>query len=689
MTAVAPHRATRYEVWDDYPAAGGARVDFLPRAEVVRCATPASTDTMARAALEVVPSARAIAALAPGRVLRLPAWAPDGTPAGVEYYRLLSDELTLAAGAQALRATAESPLLDWGAAGRMRTVAASGIASFVFTGTYTPAEALALGLGWLAARGRGYWVAGTIDRTDRKLVTIDGQTALELLRQIERLWDLEAAIAIAADESTIAVHLRDRVAAGGAVPTLRYGAGGALLSVTRLRDATEQATAVLPLGADGATIGLVPWRVTAAETVTNWVDLVDRNGRPGPIQIDGQLVGASLQRMDGTRVAIVDSQQGNGLTSRVRVTDATGFSATSNAGWGDDVEFRADAGGTRLVVLEDPTVAAADRVEVPLPRTDLDVARNYVPNARGQQYTTTSDPPNGWACVGDPTTGGRPADQPGITGGTLPGTPPVGDGTGWRVWIGYDLNGIDSPGTFAIDPVGGDAMVSVSVWVYVDQDLSYTDGNNHTPSLRIQLVDADTGVWVTGAQADFPSATSSYAGRSWAMLGFQGFTLGATRRLRVRVTHGAGASGGFPTNPSIWSDRLPVYLAAVQITRTATAQPFLDASRAELLWQAGNAHLVGHRAPVTTPAATVDDRATRDPGRYGDQPLTPGGDVRLVATALGLDVRARVVGWTRERTAPGPVPLTLVALPDAAAAQLLGAASPQRPRTLTELLAGR
>jgi hypothetical protein len=639
-------------IWTTLQAQSGTLVDFVPPADVVGLELPDAVDLTGTGTLTLDVRSRLVAELAPLQVLEVVN--PDTT---VEEWRVLGTDVAGAAEMGVVRVTLVPPIVyDWTAPGRVRSAPLGGLATFDLSGLYTPAQALALALTWLAATGHGHWTAGTIDRTDIKRLTVRDVNPLELLHAIGETWGLEPE-PTRVSASSWTIGLRDKVGAAATVPVVRAsGAPGALASIRWTRDATTLANAVHAVGADGASIAHAAWPVT--DVSGNVISLQDLGGDAGPIQVAGQLVGAYLEKFNGTRTQITASDPNDRVTSLVTVADASTVSG------GQILEFRADASGTRLVALEDSAALAAGayRREVALERSDVDDVRNYVVNPRGA--TISGGQPVAWS-VG---TSGGPAST--LTRVSTPAGAPIGDdGTGqaWRWSGGYGLGPNASwcrlPVTPALDAASGDATFVGSVWV-----CATASGSGVVARLMYS-----GALPVTGT----PLAATTLASlplNQWVRIDTPPATLAIPQDLCIELVPAAGTN-------------VQVVVLAGQIARGIQYRSWAETPQGCVLWQAANAHLLRYRTPEDAFDATVIDRAALDPAAFGDVPLVKGGDVQFQHPEIGLvDQRARVLSILRDRWNGAPPTLSLTAAPDPALAALLGRAAPTRRRTLVDVL---
>jgi hypothetical protein len=347
----------RVELWDDLPAASGARVLFVSAGQsVLSVVTPDMLDFSQQAEITLVSSPALVAAL---QQHEQPIWRfvplnADGTAASdpVGHFRGRGWELALAAGQETLTATAVHPLLDWDVVGHCRTVATGGLTTTTLTGDYTPAQALQIALDRLTAASRAYWAAGTIDRSDVKTVAITAQTPLELLHAIEALWDLEAEYSVNVGETTHSVGLRSRIGAGALAPALRYEESGALLALTLRADATDLAHVVEPIGADGGTMARAGWSVEAIAPPI--IQIKDPSGGYGPAQINGQLDGLYIRDTANGRHQILATTVVDLYTTQIQLASVAAFAVSTPR---QHVEICADSSGTLLTSVADPRSA--------------------------------------------------------------------------------------------------------------------------------------------------------------------------------------------------------------------------------------------------------------------------------------------------------------------------------------------
>jgi hypothetical protein len=343
-------------------AQGGKRAKFIPDADLLAFETPDAVDLTGTGTLVVRANSVAAAELLADRVVEVEYWSAVGVVSRTEEWRILSRQLVdgVEAGTDGgvVTCTLAHPISDWPSAGRI-VAYPSGRPTWTHSGVYTPAEVLTLICDHLAARGQGHWVPGTCDRTDARELTIVDLDPAQARELAQTTWALEP-VPERTNASTWTIHLRTKRAASAKVPTLRVT--GALHRIDWTQDGTSLATAVLPIGAGGATCDLAGWTVasvTAGSGTTGTIGLVDGRGGSGPVQVDGQYVGAYLRKANGTLTQITATLRNDGLTSLVTVADRTNISAGSSTVCADVVEVRADAGGTRLPLVSDPAAWSA------------------------------------------------------------------------------------------------------------------------------------------------------------------------------------------------------------------------------------------------------------------------------------------------------------------------------------------
>lgn len=693
-------------------AQSGALVRRIPRDDLLVCETPDAVDLTGTGTLVVRASSPAAVALTAGCVIEIVDWASVGVVAAVEEWRVLARRIVGGVEAESdagvITYTLTHPILEWADAGQCVGYSSGGIPSWDLSGVYTPGDVLAIALAQLAAHGQGYWIAGTIDRTDAKSLKIQNLDPAQVRALIQSNWNLEASPR-RVDASTWALDLLTKRGSDAAVPTLR--ATGPLRRVDWTQDATPLATAVLPRGANGATIAYVAW--TVAGVAGSVVSLVDPKGGPGPVARDHWFEGAYLQKPDGTRTPVTATARNDGATSLVTVADATGLTAGDATTPPDVVEFRADAAGTRLVVLQDAAAVAASRYrEVPLDRSDLGAARNYAPNARGGQYASTSAAPAGYTMHG---TVAR------LAPGVGPAGCPIGDDALWQITpttaiLSAVLPVLETPATPAIDAVAGDALGSSLLVCYIGGALNPqvwtgtrtvvgTDQYGGTPvdapftgfgasfAYALERYDAGTSAWVVVAEGQ------TWSGNTWLQLKVEDGALTGTAPYRLRGFWIAGsavlADPAHPENALTNSGvaltvddvtAYPVTIAGALIARTGTLPAWLEGSEGTVLHDAAAVYLLQHLAPQDTLPATIADYAIENPARFGDVPLVVGGDAQLEAPAIGLSRRVRILAKRRNRLAPTPPTLDLAAAPDPAIAALVAYAAPTRKRDIIDIL---
>lgn len=425
----------------------------------------------------------------------------------------------------------------------------------------------------------------------------------------------------------------------------------------RLSSRADQASVVVPLGGvDGtggqATIARAAWQVTAINGGTNTLTVVDPLGGPGPVQLSGQATsiagswyvqvpstGALLEVLSATRVSALETD--------VELADVSDFAV-------DDVfEFRSTSSGTLMFLLVDPAaLTALGSKLVPIVQDNGRGERNLLANpwardwSGGSAYPTPSTPPTGWKNI------------PGAT--IFQDTDPLHarfSPNAIRVYAsaygGTIAAGIYSP-LAQIYPVAGADLFSVTV------SLEFITITN---DIRITIIDSTDALIHTSV---IPMTSLPAAGVHWDV-SIAGIDLSAAVG-GVRV----GVTGANVTNPGNGAN-VEFYLAAVQLTQTPSpADAYTEYSRANALWQYGNAYLAEFGDPPPDFEVSLVDLARIDPAGWAHVAIERGATARLIDDARGLDWDVRVIERTRNRLVPGDTRFTFSARSSSLAALSAG-----------------
>lgn len=256
------------------------------------------------------------------------------------------------------------------------------------------------GLTWLSL--------GAIDATDTiEIGTLDRATRASVLDAIESQTGLTARLRAVTSGGTLtgfAIDVVSNIAA--ATETVMLSVGAQATQLQRTRDALRAATVVSPFSVSGVPMEQTAWVVASTSgTAPAWVLLRDPvSGNPWPIQQDDQLVGAFVQRLDGTQWEIIDSRASD---SAVQVA-TLGTLAT-----GDEVTFVRSTSGSPVVELTSPAdlAGARGRLFGTVATRATSVRRNYVRTPTFSTWTTPSAPST-WTSVGGLVVGEYPRNTP-------------------------------------------------------------------------------------------------------------------------------------------------------------------------------------------------------------------------------------------------------------------------------------
>ena len=172
----------------------------------------------------------------------------------------------------------------------------------------------------LADDGLGWLSLGTVEYVDKIDVgTLSAIRRGGLLALIEKTTGYEVQLRRLGDDAGYAIDVLER--RGDALPTLLMETPATATAISRTRDLAQTATAVMPVGTDGKTLGEVDWTGgTVSGAGPFYIPLTDPAGGAAPIREDDQFAGAYLRLVDGSVLAVTGSRASD---SAVRV-DAVG-----------------------------------------------------------------------------------------------------------------------------------------------------------------------------------------------------------------------------------------------------------------------------------------------------------------------------------------------------------------------------
>lgn len=357
-----PRRALPWtlEAWTASAAAGGTRVAFIAVAggRAVRNVrlTRALESGRSQLTFTVAPEYHAHAALAPrARVLRLTRTVPTGpesTTTEVLEFRVTrrSRRVERTLGAYDVVATPLAELLL--ELDLFRETSRGGFATWRYSCTdRTPTEVLTDVRDRLHALGYTWIAVGTVAPTTPVSFTLDRtatpQTIVQALIDALAAKDVAAEFrcALASDLSAYRLELVTAIASElGALPLSSDGVGRTLVYD---EDELDQASTIIPFGAEGIDLRDFQCEVDAVDGGTGWVDLVAIGGFAAPlVAVADQLNGKRLFReLTGRSLAILDSRVSPPGVQLATADLASGLAA------GERVSFREsdDESGERIV----------------------------------------------------------------------------------------------------------------------------------------------------------------------------------------------------------------------------------------------------------------------------------------------------------------------------------------------------
>ena len=204
----------------------------------------------------------------------------------------------------------------------------------------------------LADDGLGWLSLGTVEYMDR--IDVGTMSAIRrggLLALIEKTTGYEVQLRRIGADAGYAIDVLER--RGADLPTLLMETPATATAISRTRDLAQAATAVMPVGTDGKTLGEVDWTGgTVSGTGPFYIPLTDPAGGAAPIREDDQFSGAYLRLADGTVLAVTGSRASD---SAVRV-DAVGSYVS-----GQRVMLCETTDGRPISVISSPSALADAR----------------------------------------------------------------------------------------------------------------------------------------------------------------------------------------------------------------------------------------------------------------------------------------------------------------------------------------
>ena len=378
------------EYWSDYAAAGGRALGAI--APVFACTMGVAVDGSDECRLEA--PAAVLSPVQRGHVIR-------GVDAlgVVREYRVRTRARTL--GAPTRTVTGLSPRDELARAGAI-TQTLGGITSVDVAGAYTPTQWLdTIILPFLAAKGLGYFVRGTMDYTGvvDLVAQANGYTPLSMLLAIQSALGGEIRVRRVGETQYAIDHV---VKIGAGAPVVPVGTARNLRELQETEDDEGIVSAITPLGltptgeALRATLGENAWTAgTPLGAGPYWVPLTDPGGGDPPIAFDNQFgtggQAAYLLLKDATTVPITGSRKSD---SAVQVASLTGITA------GDLVQLVADSAGNRLIELTNPDISPRNAKVADL---TLRGERNLARNGRFDSWVNANEATH-WAPGGSSST---------------------------------------------------------------------------------------------------------------------------------------------------------------------------------------------------------------------------------------------------------------------------------------------
>jgi hypothetical protein len=295
----------------------------------------------------------------------------------------------------------------------------------------------------------------------------------ELLALIERITGYEVALRRLEGDVGYVIDVVQR--RGDALETILLETPATATEITRARDLTRAATAVLPVGDDNKPMGEVDWIGGAAiGSGPWWIPLTDPDGGAAPIREDGQFAGAFLLLPDGSVLFITATRASD---SAVQVI-ALGTYATSQ----------------RVTLVENSTRRPVSLITSP---TALSDARGLVVakvTARGARQERTLNRNAGFE---------DGATHWSEVNGTGQGAPISRDELGLA--LSFAANGARAGGTSTATPLAVDGLVS-GAWIRRGDTILHQTASRDVTGT---VMSSSTGVLTLGVAAPgLPTALS-------------------------------------------------------------------------------------------------------------------------------------------------------------------------------------
>lgn len=482
----------------------------------------------------------------------------------------------------------------------------------------------------LTARGMSWVSRGTVDATERFDLSGQWASILEIVRAIAEPGRANAEWQLRRNADTgYYLDLVDQL--GSAAGTLRIRSRVNLLAHQRSRSVLEAVTRVFPRGSDAAvqrTMADHLWEVDSVVSGTV-LQLADIQGGAGPIAYDDQLNGLYIASREAATFAAVLITDSDAATQRVTVSSTAAFTA---GGWAR-LSVGSTANGQRLTSLTNPTAAAlpsaaglGDLAEF-LDRPEVRGDCNLVPNPWMREWTTPSNPPDGWTvALGTPATLTMTRETTIVrespytlrleTTGTTTlyaETPsiPVWAISGRRhfpaIWFYVDAvpAGVTSALVFDLYTAAGVKIAEIGRWVRNTGDL-------------------DGWLRVEGAVQDLSAVTGKV-------------------RIRVSVTTTTGGSA-----VSGWN----VILGPAMLAESEIPVEDIEYSGGTRLWQEANVRLLAASAAVRGQELRVADLEADDPDTFGSLLVTVGQSCELTDLVLLEATTQRVLEYRPDYLVP-------------------------------------
>lgn len=605
----------RLEIWTDYEAAGGTRVDVFPPNDVLKVIERTRLDGRDKLTLNVRRDSAIYSSVLDRSVFRVMDTDRDEAVNSFREWRASriaeSDDANAGKIAEIQCDSVRQELRE----GIIESIITGGDILYSQEVSGTPTELLT---DHILPATFSYFAVGTIDPTLEQQITINWDSPLSMLQQIAKLSDARIEI-VRLGLTAYNINLLVDAAPTGNLPELRDTKN--IIGMKRTKDVDKMATRLYPRGeaidSIHLTIAEAVWKVSAVSG-TN-ITLVDPNSSAGPLAFDDQLNGFFFQKQNGTLTLINDS------TLSTQVVDVA---SAADIAVNDLIKIRKTAGNTRLTFLNDPAnVTLFGVMPRVLDRPDIPNVQNLVANRTLTGTYASGLAPN-WTKLGG--AGGTPTENTGILFRRR-------GAQSQKFASSVDGDGIQCDAiTIAPSAIRPFFSAFAGVWLVKGR-------------IRVEIEDVTNGIIIpTG---DKRATTNENT--VWKELGIAGidFNSEGTASIRLRIV----VDGDIDTE---------FYVDYAQVTQSPSQQPFFDGDGAVALWLVANTELLVNGVPRTSITARIADLWRIDDVTNPYDELTLGAGVKIINDALDISIITRILELTRDKLTDGATSVGLSNRPE-------------------------